>query len=48
MAMLPVLSPSPYAILYIEQVSTIENVVMLYGLMCSTMMATLVCDYYKS
>ena len=28
MAMLPVLSPSPYAILCIEQVSTIENVVM--------------------
>ena len=28
MAMLPVLSPSPYVILCIEQVSTIENVVM--------------------
>ena len=28
MAMLPVLSPSPYAILCIEQVSTMVNVVM--------------------
>ena len=28
MAMLPVLSPGPYAILCIEQMSTIENVVM--------------------
>ena len=31
MAMLPVLSPSPYAIRCIEQVSTIENVVMYWS-----------------
>ena len=42
MAMLHVLSPSPYVILCIEQVSTIENVYSdVMCSTCSTMMATL-------